>query len=1429
MRTTLRTINESILRNLNSLTTSMNDLDNQISSGKQMSKISDNPINLMGALGLRTDLGQIQQYQKNLLYGNNFIGASENALTGIKDLVMQAKVLATQAANSSMTPANRANMAEQVRNLFEQALTLSNTQVDGKYIFGGQRTTGYNTAEPTPFISGEMDLRRVTGNAPATINADLHGTVAGDGSGADDLTPGDLLLNGKDVVDLYSRKSYVITGGTNIADGQLLINGDNMGAISLPAATVNGLHMTGAANLKAAIDTHSSTVTANLTTLYEGGAAKAGGSSSTISFNLNGVAVSAATNGSSPGQVAQDVANAVNAVSSQTGVKAVLGDGTNGGAAGTLVLRNTLPGDETAITISNLIEPLGNKTGFTEGTYGVSSGNTGEITLLSKNNIAVSTNPASDATLALIGMSPDVPGTGAATIPFTVALPAATNGLDMQSAYNLRQALNNATVQAQTGVTAHLTTLYAGGAATADTADGNDSSISFNLNNVAIAVDIPDGSTAAQVVSSVVDGINNASEYTGVTAVVGDGTNGGPAGQIVLHNTRPGDESAIVIANLNEPDTAKSGLIPGSYAPDAAFYAGEAVTAGLPADIGNQISFTVNGVPVSYTIAAGDTDPVTGQATLASNLAAAINAVNGQTGITATVGNGTNNGGALNSLVLENTVPGVGSDIVISPITATDSLGNPIAYNPTGLTAGTYPPENTGELSYTSGKAITFSSSNYTDDTILNRLGLGGGGIGFSDAAGDGTLVYGSQLGDNELKINGIPIGSTSADGLSDVYADASAAAKAAAINAQTAKTDVTAVINPLEHYASGPVEQGIFSAGDLAINGVDIFGPGSGNLSTAYSDLAASSPVADSHFSFSLNGYSIGLDVAAGSSAAQAAQSAVDAINGVSKSTGVEAYVGNGTNGGPLNSVVFRNSQFGNENNIAVTGYSFTGNNVLGFGNFDTSTYSDSVASASAGTATFDLNGVSVSVTTAGGSSAQVAQDAVNAINAVSNQTGVKAAVGNGTNGPLDAVVFSSPQSGDERAIVVSHFSGPDILGFRNFGTAVGITTDQDKDNSLVKAINNLSDRTGVAATRNAMGELLLTTEDGRNLHIETSARGEKLSHLNGGSPAIPQSKVYFGSVQLTSDKEFLLETQAGSFETGLAALGLNGGGFETDDVAGDGKLQVSSLIKQDDSVRYAGDRENGIDIKVGAQSTLAISKNGKDALLDTGVFSELKNFESYLSGENYHQVTSSSQATDVNALLDSGDTGLASADQLTQGSFAITVTDNQASPAKNFAISIPVDPAEDSVADIAAKINGMPGISGTLDADGHLVIKATDPNRYTFTLGADTSNFLEVMGLQPEDMQVDAIGQSLGKFDTIMDQLTSQISDFGARSNRIDAQNQILSNLQLATQENLSENQDTDLTQAVMDLQSKQVAYQAALSAAAKTMQLSLVDFLK
>jgi len=103
-----------------------------------------------------------------------------------------------------------------------------------------------------------------------------------------------------------------------------------------------------------------------------------------------------------------------------------------------------------------------------------------------------------------------------------------------------------------------------------------------------------------------------------------------------------------------------------------------------------------------------------------------------------------------------------------------------------------------------------------------------------------------------------------------------------------------------------------------------------------------------------------------------------------------------------------------------------------------------------------------------------------------------------------------------------------------------------------------------------------------------------------------------------------------------------------------------------------------------------------------------------------------------------------------------------------------------------------------------------------------------LNVFGIDHYQLQVQGLTQSLANLEEATNAMTMRISDTGARANRITVQRQIIDNLEVTTRETLSDKEDTDMIEALMNLKSMEIAYQAALNAAAKTMQMSLMDFL-
>ncbi|MCK5232973.1 MAG: flagellar hook-associated protein 3, partial [Desulfobulbaceae bacterium] len=145
MRTTMQTMYTQALNNLSNLTSDIQNINNRISSTLQMSKLSDNPVHLVSALSLRSTMAELNQYQENLLHGEKMMSASEGTMMQIKELAMRAKVLTSQSINGSMTQSQHLNTAVEIHHLFEHAITLANTQINGKYIFAGYRTTGYNS------------------------------------------------------------------------------------------------------------------------------------------------------------------------------------------------------------------------------------------------------------------------------------------------------------------------------------------------------------------------------------------------------------------------------------------------------------------------------------------------------------------------------------------------------------------------------------------------------------------------------------------------------------------------------------------------------------------------------------------------------------------------------------------------------------------------------------------------------------------------------------------------------------------------------------------------------------------------------------------------------------------------------------------------------------------------------------------------------------------------------------------------------------------------------------------------------------------------------------------------------------------------------------------------------------------------------------
>ena len=147
MRIGMNTKYDSVLADLNRLSTEINSTQLKIASGKKFIRPSDDPSDVVLALNYKQGIAKIEKYQGAIKDGIAFLRAQESTLGDVQNLVARAKVLAIQAANATQNSTTRKAIANEINGIIQSILSLANSSLGEKYLFGGAKTTGYPKGE----------------------------------------------------------------------------------------------------------------------------------------------------------------------------------------------------------------------------------------------------------------------------------------------------------------------------------------------------------------------------------------------------------------------------------------------------------------------------------------------------------------------------------------------------------------------------------------------------------------------------------------------------------------------------------------------------------------------------------------------------------------------------------------------------------------------------------------------------------------------------------------------------------------------------------------------------------------------------------------------------------------------------------------------------------------------------------------------------------------------------------------------------------------------------------------------------------------------------------------------------------------------------------------------------------------------------------
>ena len=152
----------------------------QLSTGLQIVKPSDSPDKAALVTRLESELARQASYQETLKSVNTRLQSQETALVNTSDVLTRMKELAIQAANDTLSSADRNTIFQELSSLRDQVLSLANSQdANGNYLFSGSRV-----AQPAfgPDAKGQIvyqgdqsrmkvivgDSRRMNLNMPGT-------------------------------------------------------------------------------------------------------------------------------------------------------------------------------------------------------------------------------------------------------------------------------------------------------------------------------------------------------------------------------------------------------------------------------------------------------------------------------------------------------------------------------------------------------------------------------------------------------------------------------------------------------------------------------------------------------------------------------------------------------------------------------------------------------------------------------------------------------------------------------------------------------------------------------------------------------------------------------------------------------------------------------------------------------------------------------------------------------------------------------------------------------------------------------------------------------------------------------------------------------------------------------------------------------------
>ncbi len=177
-------MNNAFINNLNKNLQNMQKAQEQLTSGKKVSKPSDDPLLVGKILSMKDNIKQNEQYNSNISQSKGWVQTQDTALADVTKTMNRIRDLIVYGANGSLADTDRDAIQEEVKMKVGEIRDILNTNFDGRYIFAGHKT----------------------GEAPFTITDGKDGMLTYNGNGGNierEISQGvtiELMTDGSEIV-----------------------------------------------------------------------------------------------------------------------------------------------------------------------------------------------------------------------------------------------------------------------------------------------------------------------------------------------------------------------------------------------------------------------------------------------------------------------------------------------------------------------------------------------------------------------------------------------------------------------------------------------------------------------------------------------------------------------------------------------------------------------------------------------------------------------------------------------------------------------------------------------------------------------------------------------------------------------------------------------------------------------------------------------------------------------------------------------------------------------------------------------------------------------------------------------------------------------------------------------------------------------------